>query len=185
MTVTGLRSQTLYRFWDSGGDLLYVGISVRPWDRWKQHRGDKPWWEEVASVTLQNFATREDVEAAEIAAIRSENPRYNIAGRASLLANAAEVAVDAEWDGVHEPVIAYMGDLYYCSCTPPDWDSCPEIPSPSQADTPGFLERHDTDLAAWQQRWLMPPSAYSQHVIEAVLGERFPVTSLGEDFDHL
>lgn len=73
-------SQTLYRFWDTEGLLLYVGITARPWERWKAHRNEKPWWEEVASVTLQNFASREEVIVAELKAIREEKPRYNIAG---------------------------------------------------------------------------------------------------------
>lgn len=96
-------SQTLYRFWDADGALLYFGISVRPWDRWKQHAGEKPWWDEVAKVTLEAFATRDEVRAAELAAIKGEGPRFNIADMPR------EEPVDG-WDGTHVP-----GDLA-CSC---------------------------------------------------------------------
>lgn len=73
-----MKPQALYRFWSASGQLLYVGISANPGSRWKQHRDDKPWWMEVANVTLEHFYSREAVEAAERTAIINEQPRYNI-----------------------------------------------------------------------------------------------------------
>ena len=70
--------QALYRFFSEDGALLYVGITARPWERWKQHRQDKPWWSDVATITLESFDTRDAVSAAEAAAIKSEHPRYNV-----------------------------------------------------------------------------------------------------------
>lgn len=69
---------TLYRFFDQDEELLYVGISVSPWSRWRQHRHDKPWWCDVATIGLESHPTREAALAAEKVAIQSEHHRYNI-----------------------------------------------------------------------------------------------------------
>lgn len=73
---------TLYRLYDADTDLLYVGISGNPGRRFDQHaKGPtgKRWWSEVATGTMEHFATREEAAAAEVAAIQGECPRYNIA----------------------------------------------------------------------------------------------------------
>jgi predicted GIY-YIG superfamily endonuclease len=72
---------TLYRLADAQGVLLYVGIAGNPGRRFEQHKKDKLWWGDVAAITLEHFQTREEAAAAELAAIRSEHPRYNIVGR--------------------------------------------------------------------------------------------------------
>jgi predicted GIY-YIG superfamily endonuclease len=69
---------TLYRFRDSQGRLLYVGISGNPGRRFHQHSKDKPWWSQVASSTMEHFFTRDDAERAERAAIVEERPLYNV-----------------------------------------------------------------------------------------------------------
>lgn len=69
----------LYRFFDATGQLLYVGLTSDPGRRMGQHRVEKPWWSEVANVTIQTYPDRESVAAAERAAIRTETPRYNVA----------------------------------------------------------------------------------------------------------
>ncbi len=68
----------LYRFWASDGTLLYIGITLKPNARWKQHMKDKPWWSEVAGITVEQYPTREAVEAAEREAIRTQGPKYNV-----------------------------------------------------------------------------------------------------------
>jgi predicted GIY-YIG superfamily endonuclease len=70
-------AQALYRFFDTEGELLYVGITVNPGTRWAEHK-NKPWWSGVASATLEQFPSRDAAEEAEITAIRAENPRYNV-----------------------------------------------------------------------------------------------------------
>ncbi len=69
---------TLYRFWNAAGDLLYVGLSGDPQARWRGHRANKPWWREIAQITLEHFDTLEDLKAAETAAIQTECPAYNV-----------------------------------------------------------------------------------------------------------
>jgi hypothetical protein len=71
----------LYRFYDHEGALLYVGISKAAINRWSQHGGDKAWWDDVETTTVEHFETRELADAAETRAIQSEGPRYNIAKR--------------------------------------------------------------------------------------------------------
>lgn len=67
----------LYRFYSDSGELLYVGISDNPARRWREHGAAKPWWHEVASTTIERYASRELADSAERSAIRSESPRYN------------------------------------------------------------------------------------------------------------
>lgn len=74
------RSQphALYRFYDDSGQLLYVGITANPGQRWTQHAHAKPWWHHVATVTLEQHPNREAVLAAERTAIITEQPRHNV-----------------------------------------------------------------------------------------------------------
>jgi len=69
----------LYRAFDSGGLLLYVGISKNFGVRWRHHAKNQPWWDEVQRLTVDLCASRSEAMAAELAAIRTEGPKYNIA----------------------------------------------------------------------------------------------------------
>ena len=72
------RDHVLYRFWNSDGALLYIGItSERGGDRFDQHQTDRPWWPEVVGITLERFASREELVRAEREAVRCEHPTYN------------------------------------------------------------------------------------------------------------
>lgn len=68
----------LYRFYGADRDLLYIGISLHPFQRMGQHRTDKSWWGEVSKVTIDRYPSRQAVLAAERVAIKVENPKYNI-----------------------------------------------------------------------------------------------------------
>lgn len=68
----------LYRLFDADGALLYIGIANDPKTRWSSHAGEKRWWGDVARKTLEWFATREEAESAEVAAIVGERPQYNV-----------------------------------------------------------------------------------------------------------
>ncbi len=67
----------LYRHFDAEGRLLYVGVSKNAAARFSQH-ADKPWFDEIANMTVERFPTRAEAEAAERAAIRAESPIHNI-----------------------------------------------------------------------------------------------------------
>jgi hypothetical protein len=80
MTVHPPGRTAVYRLFNRGGDLLYVGISSDPPTRCINHSYDKPWWPEVASRTEEWRETRALALKAETAAIRTERPKYNKMG---------------------------------------------------------------------------------------------------------
>lgn len=67
----------VYRLFDAGDQLLWVGSTRALKPRLASHRR-KPWWPEVARVAVQRFASREEARQAETRAIRTERPRHNI-----------------------------------------------------------------------------------------------------------
>ncbi|MFI1067028.1 hypothetical protein ACH4TC_34720 [Streptomyces spororaveus] len=67
----------VYRLRDDQGLLLYIGLSHSPQARYVQHEADKRWWPQVQHHTETWYDTREEAEAAERAAIGSEDPLYN------------------------------------------------------------------------------------------------------------
>lgn len=69
---------TLYRFFDSEGLLLYVGISDSPLARFAQHSADKAWWTDVHEIKLWHFAKRDDAQEAERALISFAAPPHNV-----------------------------------------------------------------------------------------------------------
>ena len=66
----------LYRHFDENGALLYVGISLSAVQRLKQHE-KSGWFEDIATVTIESFDTRELALIAESKAIRQERPIHN------------------------------------------------------------------------------------------------------------
>lgn len=69
----------LYRLFDAEDNLLYIGITNSPLTRFSSHQADKAWFRRVVRSTMVQFATRQELEAAEIVAIRAEKPKYNVA----------------------------------------------------------------------------------------------------------
>lgn len=75
------RPTALYRLYDAGSALLYIGRSINPKRRWKEHRKEMPWWPEVARKDVEWLREAgTDAWRAEFYAIRTENPRYNKGG---------------------------------------------------------------------------------------------------------
>lgn len=69
----------LYRYFDSTGELLYVGISVSAVQRLSQHsRSGSGWMRLVKRIEIDRYATRAAAHEAERAAIRLEKPLFNI-----------------------------------------------------------------------------------------------------------
>jgi hypothetical protein len=73
------QAHTLYRFFDAAGHLLYVGKTVAPSRRWREHERGASWFESVASVTREVHPDAEAVDKAERLAITTEGPLHNIA----------------------------------------------------------------------------------------------------------
>lgn len=70
----------LYRFYDAGGTLLYIGQTGRmPLERLIEHLYEQGWAPEIArwEVDPRVWHSEADALAAEEAAIRAEKPRYN------------------------------------------------------------------------------------------------------------
>lgn len=69
----------IYRFYDAGGCLLYIGqADGAPTNRWKQHRSDAAWWHLAAFVSFAYVTPLlSERLALEKAAIRAEKPLYN------------------------------------------------------------------------------------------------------------
>lgn len=72
--------QYLYRHFDKEGVLLYVGISIDPFNRLRQHKHVSRWFDQITKVTIEHYDSREEVAEAELIAIKTENPLYNISG---------------------------------------------------------------------------------------------------------
>lgn len=70
----------LYRFFDAGGQLLYVGITHRLRTRWREHARDyaTTWWPLVASNTVVWYSTRAEAARVETRAIKEERPQFNV-----------------------------------------------------------------------------------------------------------
>jgi hypothetical protein len=70
---------SLYRHFNKARALLYVGISVNPLERLRGHRATSHWYEQIEIVTIEHYPTREVALDAEVEAINTEKPLYNIA----------------------------------------------------------------------------------------------------------
>jgi excinuclease UvrABC nuclease subunit len=75
------RAGYVYRCFDAHGCLLYIGAAVDVRARLVTHRRDQRWWRLVARVEAQRFATWQEAERDEKAAILREQPPLNVYGR--------------------------------------------------------------------------------------------------------
>lgn len=84
--VRNPRGQWLYRAWDDYGRLLYVGVSVDPAIRIRQHRtGDGSHWHgAMREWRAEWYPTEELAQCAEVIAIGTEGPLHNLAGNPRL-----------------------------------------------------------------------------------------------------
>jgi hypothetical protein len=62
----------------TSGELLYIGItSSYLLTRFHSHQQIQRWWGAVVGYTTEEFSSRSDLEHAEWAAIRAEDPIHN------------------------------------------------------------------------------------------------------------
>jgi predicted GIY-YIG superfamily endonuclease len=80
MICAGEERHALYRFYDAHEELLYVGITDDPWRRWREHVLTQPWYPQVKHQAVSWYDTEAEATGAEKRAIRSERPRFNVAG---------------------------------------------------------------------------------------------------------
>jgi predicted GIY-YIG superfamily endonuclease len=72
------RHESIYRFYDGTGRLLYVGITWNIKARWVKHHR-KPWWSQVRRAKVTCFHGEGIARRHEIRAIQAEAPIYNVA----------------------------------------------------------------------------------------------------------
>lgn len=70
-------SESVYRLFDAGGDLLYIGRSNNVERRILQHRQQQPWGSSISRWSTVDYPTRQDAHQAEQRAICAEDPTYN------------------------------------------------------------------------------------------------------------
>lgn len=68
----------LYRYFDGGGQLLYVGITGDLAVRHADHIARSRWMCFTARSSVDRYSTLDEVREAELTAIRSEHPLFNI-----------------------------------------------------------------------------------------------------------
>lgn len=71
------RFAAVYRHFDSGGRLLYVGCSINPFMRLRAHEWAATWAMDIASVTVEWFPCESAAYKAEAKAIAREHPIHN------------------------------------------------------------------------------------------------------------
>ncbi len=76
--INGRKIYTVYRFYDKYKNLLYAGLTGEFLKRMRTHTAEKPWFTSVSTITLEHFEFLEEARAAELKAINTENPRYNV-----------------------------------------------------------------------------------------------------------
>lgn len=82
----------LYRWYDADDALLYIGISKCPRIRANDHRVGSTWADYAVRSRHEMFATRDEAAAAEVAAIASERPIFNVAHNSDAIAKRQLVA---------------------------------------------------------------------------------------------
>lgn len=73
-----MQSTCLYRYFDSEGQLLYIGITQNQGIRLQQHFASSLWFKLVSSAAIEHYDTRQEAIAAERDAILTELPIYNV-----------------------------------------------------------------------------------------------------------
>jgi hypothetical protein len=68
----------VYRFFNTDGDLLYIGQTIDLGVRVRGHESRISWFDEIASATIQHVDSHAEAVAMERDAIERECPRYNL-----------------------------------------------------------------------------------------------------------
>lgn len=72
-----LQTHSVYKYYDSHGILIYVGITKAGMGRNRQHNSDKVWWPFVAKQEVEHCESREHAHEREIALIQQFRPPFN------------------------------------------------------------------------------------------------------------
>lgn len=88
----------LYRLYNAAGQLLHIGISRSPLNRWGVHAENHDWWGAVATYRLEWHVDREAAIKAEKRTVTAEAPLHNVQHNPRYAAKvaAAKAAAKAE-----------------------------------------------------------------------------------------
>jgi predicted GIY-YIG superfamily endonuclease len=67
----------VYRLYSARGNLIYVGCTSQPYERFQAHRRGAYWWHEVGDSAIHWFATADEGADEELWAIEHERPLVN------------------------------------------------------------------------------------------------------------
>lgn len=71
------KPNSVYRYYDHAGRLIYVGITAQGPGRQRQHNATSEWWQYVASQTVEHCPDRETALRVERALIEAHRPPFN------------------------------------------------------------------------------------------------------------
>lgn len=153
----------LYRHWDAGGKLLYVGISLSSVGRLAQHRTQACWARSIAKVTIQRFGSVDQALEAERQAIRTERPVHN---KAHAINGAAD---SASWHSVERGLDEPDSIRNWMICWTPNIDWSNELSNARRGT--GELIRWPSREAG-SDRWVLATGACDLHVHQMTSLER-------------
>lgn len=114
---TKAKKGQVYRHYDKHGFLLYVGMSSTFLARQANHK-ESNWFDEISTITVAHYDTREEALDAERVAIATENPKHNLkrpaftgaAGRdlSQMVADYPDIVIP--WDIIIERARDYLED---------------------------------------------------------------------------
>jgi predicted GIY-YIG superfamily endonuclease len=87
----------VYRFFDAGDNLIYVGITVDLMTRWRYHEKNADWWSKQARIEVVWHESRATADAEETEAIRTEGALRNVQKRGKTPIRSLRVS-NALWD---------------------------------------------------------------------------------------
>lgn len=76
-----MSTHTVYTFRDAQGTVLYVGCTNGPLRRFEQHRLDKEWFRQVATVECEHYDDRTEAHQREIDLVKALDPVYTPGGK--------------------------------------------------------------------------------------------------------
>ena len=73
-----IQSNSVYRYFDAHGVMVYVGITHHGLVRNRQHNAEKAWWVFVHRQEVEHYDSREAAHAREIELIQRHRPPFNV-----------------------------------------------------------------------------------------------------------
>lgn len=123
LPASGESAASVYRYYDSTGVLIYVGITKRGLARNLEHASRKEWWPFVATQEVEHFRTVDEARCRERELIHQNRPPFNVQHNPSgkeMRSEYLATMVSRAGDGiatprqVHETYVATRGKVSLC-----------------------------------------------------------------------